>query len=180
MSTEFRTNRRTRAVFPLDTASFKTEYMGPQSASGRREFQRFKDVKAKQDRSQWREIAGYPNHDTYETSLILENDQRSYRWLREWGKAWAKKMKSGRFDREAAEYAVYKYIVPAAQGKGRAREWKAGIFYDENMRPYREDEFVGDEDIDRKNVDYGYIVDRINEDWAEKVAWETANPGTKG
>ncbi|SRR5713101_7712732 len=166
----FRTNRQTGNVFP-------TRLTAP---SGVKAFDRFLRIKNSQNRAEWRPVNGYPNWDTWETAIILENDQRSYRWLREWGKAWAKKMKSGRFNKEAAEYAVWKYIVPAARGQGRAHDWRAGRTWDENMRPYYEDAFVSDSEIDRDNVDYSYIVDRINEDWAEKVAYETEHPGMKG
>ncbi len=168
MSTEFRTNRETRNVFPTARTSPR----------GIREFERFRMMKLSQDRSQWREIAGYPNWDTYETALILENDQRSYRWLQSWGENWARKMKSGRYNRDAAEYAVWKYIIPAARGKGFAQNWKAGIAYNPDGSRYHEDEFVGDEEIDRDNVDYGFLVDRINEQWADHVAYEAQKTAT--
>jgi len=147
----FRTNRSTGNVFP----TMRT------AASGVKQFDRFLQTKASQNRAAWREVNGHPNWDTWETLLILENDQRSYRWLLEWRKNWERKMKGNRFNKEAAEYAVWKYIIPVARGMGRARDWRAGRTYDENMRPYYETEFVGDEDIDRDNVDYGWVVDHI-------------------
>jgi hypothetical protein len=135
------------------------------SPSGEKERRRFQIAKHMQSQNPEynSQFNGWTNHDTWNTMLILENDQRSYRWLQEWRKNWERKIKGGRFNQEEAEFAVWKYIVPAARGQGRAHDWKAGRTWDENMRPYYEDEFVGDDRIDRDNVDYASVVRHILE-----------------
>ncbi len=97
---------------------------------------------------------GWYNRDTWETNLILQNDENLYRWVQEWKTNWQRKMKSGTFVKEAAEYAVWKYMVPVAQGRGMAR---SGRFGDPEL-------YGANPDIDRSQVNYGEIVDAILEE----------------
>ncbi len=182
MPHEFLTNRDTRNIFPIPEGQLSSEAASTlrserRSPRTQREFARFAAIRAAQPRETWVETNGYPNHDTYNTSLILDNDQRSYKWLGEWGKNFAQKIRSGRFSQDDAEFAVWKYIIPAAQGKGRARDWVAGPHYDYNsegrfVQMGFDDDFVGDPDIDRSNVDYGFIVQRILEQEQERMDFE--------
>jgi hypothetical protein len=137
----FRTNRRTQLPFPIRT----------QSRSGQRLRERFLMDKTSQksnpEYAPPEKYNGWTNYDTWATYLILSNDERTYRWLGEWAKNWHRKVKGSRFDPEEAEYAVWRYIVPSAQGKAAP------------VRPE-----VGEDRINRANVNYGEIVDRIMED----------------
>ena len=96
---------------------------------------------------------GWWNHDTWETFLILGNTEQTERWLRrDWKGSWERKMKSGRFDRDEAKFAIWKYIIPVAQGRGVAK----------SRFKLQEGEF--DADIDRSKVNIDEILDAILED----------------
>jgi hypothetical protein len=58
---------------------------------------------------------GWANWDTWETNLIMQNDEQLYRNLQAWKANWQKKRRSGRFDREKAKYAIAQYIVREAR-----------------------------------------------------------------
>ena len=91
---------------------------------------------------------GWKNWDSWETALILENTESTYRWILEWNKNFRRKMKKGVFNQAKAESVVEKYIIPVARGKGMASRFSG---------------FTFDPDIDRKKVDKAEIVNWILE-----------------
>jgi len=91
---------------------------------------------------------GWTNWDTWATNLVLMNEQDTYNWLKEWKANFERKIKSGRFDRDAAKFAIFRYIVPVARGKGMAKRFK---------------DLTPDVRIDPKMVDYDEILDAILE-----------------
>lgn len=89
---------------------------------------------------------GYKNWDTWETMMILENDEGTYKWLKSWGVNFGRKMKAGTFSKVQAETVVEKYLIPVARGKGRAKDFRG---------------LSTDPDIDPKKVDKAEIVNII-------------------
>lgn len=95
---------------------------------------------------------GWTNYDTWATMLVLDNSQPSSRWLDAWRESFAKKIKAGKFDAEAAELVVKKYLVPVARGS------KKPIFYD------RYNEFTPETRIDPKKVNAAEIIRSLIDD----------------
>ncbi|MDE2439206.1 MAG: hypothetical protein KGN01_07505 [Patescibacteria group bacterium] len=58
---------------------------------------------------------GWTNWDTWNTKLILDNDEQLYKQQLAWKKNWEEKKKRGDFDENMARYAVLKYLVPLAR-----------------------------------------------------------------
>jgi hypothetical protein len=88
--------------------------------------------------------------DTWETALILENNQGTYKWIQAWQANFKKKIKSGKFDQAKAESVVAKYLVPVARGKGMAKRFDTAY-----------EKFTGDPEIDPAKVDKAEIVEWI-------------------
>lgn len=91
---------------------------------------------------------GWANWDTWNTMLLLNNTQRSHRWLGEWSKNFNRKIKAGTFDPEKAETVVNKHLVPAARG-ARSKRWAVG------------EDFTADPDIDPKKVNKAEVIRHI-------------------
>jgi hypothetical protein len=89
---------------------------------------------------------GWANWDTWETMLLLENTESTYRWLQEWKKNFEKKKAKGTFNQSMAESVVHKYLVPVARGKGMAKRFSG---------------FQGDPEIDPKKVNAKEIIEKI-------------------
>ncbi len=166
MSTSFRTNRKTRQVFPVSNIPSQEDilfHVMSRSPKKQKEYAKFSldrrnTIEPKAPGSDNPErYNGWYNYDTWATYLILSNHESSYRWLEEWRKNFERKIKSGRFVKEAAEFAVWRYMVPTAQGKG---EWAKSFQRQEESRG---GQFTPQEDIDRSKVHYGEIVDAILE-----------------
>lgn len=211
MSTEFRTNRRTRNVYPtmtqgkqipeylrsIDPASkeyadilagvspaFAEKIHGYNlSPAARRQRERFRADDAARPQIQnyedWKSrypelsekearhqgIIGYNgwwNWDTWEADLILTNSQLSQRQLDYVGKRWLQYMKTGRFDNEEAKFYVWKYLIPAAQGKGPFA--------------YQTEDGGQDPEIDRSKVNYQEIVDQMIDSAKDALRYEAENP----
>jgi hypothetical protein len=82
--------------------------------------------------------------------LVLENTQRSNKWLDEWHNNFAKKIKAGKFNHDEAEKAVTNYIIPAARGR-KSLSWAVG------------NDFTPDSNIDPKKVNKAEVVNSILE-----------------
>ncbi len=81
---------------------------------------------------------GWTNWDTWETKLLLDNDEQLARQIEAAGRNFLRKEQAGTFDREAARYYVLKYLVPQAKKQ--------------------------DPSIDSRKVDLGEIADVILRD----------------
>lgn len=171
MEGSFRTNRRTRRIYPISgtiTPSID-DLVQEMPERGRKEYIRFATDRLNTIAPKPQSIDdkftpnpqrynGWYNYDTWATWLIISNHQSTDRWMNAWRENWKRKMNSERYVQEAAEFAVWKYIIPVAQGKGRAKE-----FAREERELYR-NEFTPQEDIDRSKVNYKEIVDAILEE----------------
>ena len=58
---------------------------------------------------------GWANWDTWETKLILDNDETLYKQQQAWKANWERKKAKGDFSEDQARYAVLKYLVPEAR-----------------------------------------------------------------
>jgi hypothetical protein len=99
--------------------------------------------------------SGWTNWDTWNTMLILDNDERTSNWLNEWAKNFKKKKEKGKFDYEKAEKVVRKYLVPVARGN---KSWVT-----DRQLYAGQIKFTGDKDIDPKKVNAREVVDAILE-----------------
>ena len=61
------------------------------------------------------EYGGRSNWDTYETALILDSDESSYKRMEAFSEDFNRKLRNGTFDMNKAEYAVKKYLIPEAR-----------------------------------------------------------------
>jgi len=164
--TAFRTNRRTKRVYPISgtTTPSLDDIIATKSGRTQKEYVKFatdrlNSLKPKAPGSENPErYNGWYNYDTWATNLILTNHQSSQRWLDAWRDNWRQKMKGGRFVPEAAEFAVWKYLIPAAQGKG---PWAKHFT---EVEKYQGGLYTPQEDIDRSKVNYKEIVDAILEE----------------
>jgi hypothetical protein len=157
----YRTNRRTKRIYPISgtTQPSLDDIIATKPQSTQKQYLKFltdrlntiapkpigsgpPNYNPNPDR-----YNGWYNRDTWETYLILNNEENTQRWLESWKANWQRKMKGGVFVKEAAEYAVWKYMVPSAQGKAA---------------PVRS--ATPDPDINRSQVNYGEIVDAILEE----------------
>jgi hypothetical protein len=58
---------------------------------------------------------GWTNWDTWETKLLLDNDEQLARQVEAAGRNFLRKEQAGAYDRDAARYYVLKYLVPQAK-----------------------------------------------------------------
>jgi len=105
------------------------------------------------DEARHQGIAGYNgwwNWDTWETKLILDNSERSQNQLEYLRRRWKDLMSRGQFDKMEAKFYVWKYLVPAAQGRGPFK--------------YITEQGGQDPEIDPTQINYDEIVDSILEE----------------
>ena len=57
-------------------------------------------------------FSGRSNWDTYETSLVLDSDERTYRQIEAVSENFNRKLRAGDFDMDKAEMYVKKYLIP--------------------------------------------------------------------
>lgn len=146
----FRTRRTgTRRVYPISGTTSPTldDIIMEKPASTQKNYLRYLTERINTVAPAKERYNGWYNYDTWATNLILTNDEATYRWLQSWKKNWMRKMANGTFVKEAAEYAVWKYLVPSAQGK-------SAPVMPETPEPR----------IERSQVNYGEIVDAILEE----------------
>lgn len=91
---------------------------------------------------------GWTNWDTWETAMLLDNDERLNRWKNDWKKNFERKKRNGTFDMNKAEFAVRKHVIPVLRGT-RKSGWN---------------NITTDPNIDSKKVNTREIVNHILED----------------